>query len=146
MGGLRSLLRRIVGGWQFNWVGTYQSGEPLSFSGAERPVRSTNNPRRIDQWFDTTQFVPQEPFTLRMLSSRVADLRGPGIKKWDFTLMKSIPIRERVSLRIQGEFYNAFNTTHFDVPNTTITNRNFGWITGTMLGPREVQLAARLMF
>jgi len=138
--------RRLIGGWQISWMTTFQSGEALAFSGAERTRRSGNDPHRIDQWFDVAQFVPQEPFTLRALSARVADLRGPGIKKWDFTLLKNVPIREKLSFRFQVEAYNAFNTTHLDLPNTAVTSRSFGWITGTSLGPRNIQLAARLLF
>ncbi|MBI3696941.1 MAG: TonB-dependent receptor [Acidobacteria bacterium] len=146
LNGANPALRRIAGGWQMNWVVTFQSMAPLSFSNAERPRHSDNNPHTVDQWFDVTQFVPQEPFTLRALSSRVADLRAPGIKKWDLTLMKAVPIRERVAMRLQAEFYNAFNTTHFGTPNTTVTNASFGRITGTLLGSREIQLAARITF
>ena len=58
------LIERLVGGWQFNWVITYQSMGPLGFGGAERIRRSDSNPRTVDQWFDVSQFVPQEPFTL----------------------------------------------------------------------------------
>jgi hypothetical protein len=99
-----------------------------------------------DNGFDIAQFTPQEPFTLRALSERVADLRGPGVRKWDLTLLKNVPIRERLTFRIQAEAYNAFNTTHLGLPNTTVTSRSFGWITGTALGPRDIQLAARLLF
>ena len=138
--------RRLAGGWQVSWVATFQSGEALAFSGAERTRRSGNDPHRIDQWFDITQFVSLEPFTLPALSARVADLRAPGTRKWDLTLMKNVPIREKLTFRFQVEAYNAFNTTHLDLPNTTVTSRSFGWITGTALAPRNIQLAARLLF
>jgi hypothetical protein len=138
------VVRRIAGGWQFNWVATFNSGAPLAFSGAERISRSTKNPKVVDQWFDATQFVPQEPFTLRRLSSRVADLRSQGIRKWDLSLLKSIRLTERVALKIQAEFYNAWNTTHFGTPITTVTSSSFGRIGNTPIGPREIQLAARL--
>jgi len=51
-----------------------------------------------------------------------------------------------VALKIRAELYNAFNRTHFGTPNTVVTNTNFGRITGTFLGPREIQLGARLVF
>ena len=47
---------------------------------------------------------------------------------------------------IQGEFYNAFNRTHFGTPNTTVTSTSFGRITGTFLGSREVQVSGRFTF
>jgi hypothetical protein len=55
-------------------------------------------------------------------------------------------VREKMNFKIQGEFYNAFNRTHFGTPNTTVTSNLFGRITGTFLGPREVQVSGRFTF
>ncbi|MBI2687378.1 MAG: TonB-dependent receptor [Acidobacteria bacterium] len=140
------VVSRIVGNWQFNWVVTLQSGAPLAFASAERPTKSSDNPHDVDRYFDTTQFAPQQPFTLRAFSSRTNDLRAPGIHKWDLTLQKSVFVNEKMSFKIQGEFYNAFNRTHFGTPNTTVTSTSFGRITGTFLGPREVQVSGRFTF
>jgi hypothetical protein len=140
------VVRHIVGGWQVNWVGTVQSGAPLAISGAERIYKSEDNPQTIDEWFDVRQFVPREPFTLRQLSLRSADLRVPRLNKWDFTAMKGFRLTEGVDLKFRAEFYNAFNHTNFAAPNTTVTSSSFGRITGTFVGPREVQLALRLVF
>jgi hypothetical protein len=128
-------------------VVTFQAGAALAFGSAERLFRSENNLYTVDNYFDPTQFAPQQPFTLRSSSSRTADLRAPGINKWDLTLQKSIVIRERMSFKLQGEFYNAFNRTHLGTPNTTVTSGvNFGRITGTFLNPREVQVSGRFTF
>lgn len=139
-------VKRLVGNWQANWVFTLQSGAPLAFGGAERIARSTNNPYEVDRYFDTAQFVPQQPFTLRYSSSRTADLRAPGINKWDITVQKSVVVREGMSFKVQAEFYNAFNRTHLGTPNTTVTSASFGRITGTFLNPREVQVSGRFTF
>ena len=72
------VVSRIVGNWQLSWVFTLQSGAPLAFPSAERPTRSSDNSRTVDRYFDTAQFVPQQPFALRALSSRTNDLRGAG--------------------------------------------------------------------
>jgi hypothetical protein len=130
------VLRRVVGNWQVNWVVTFQRGAPLAFGSAERLVRSDKNPQTVDQYFDTTQFVPQQPFTLRHTSSRIADLRAPGINKWDLTAQKSVRVREGMNFKLLAEFYNAFNHTHLGTPN----------ITGTFLGPREIQISGRFTF
>jgi hypothetical protein len=141
-------LGQVFGGWQLSWVATFQSGAPLDFAspGADRIGVSPNDPHTVDQWFDITQFKPREPFTLRALPTRLDDLRGPGINKWDFTLSKSFQMSGDMALKIRAELYNAFNRTHFGTPNTLVTNTNFGRITGTFLGPREIQLAARIVF
>jgi hypothetical protein len=137
-----------LGGWQINWIGTYQSSAPLSFSGAERIRRSGNNPHTLTQWFDVTQFEQREPFTLARTSSRIADLRGDGMKKWDVTLAKKFTLAERVKFGLRAELYNAWNTTMFGSPNTTITSASFGRVTGTLAGggSRNIQLAGRLEF
>jgi hypothetical protein len=141
-------LSSIFGGWQLNWVATFQSGAPLEFAspGADRISESDNSPHTVDQWFDIAQFRPREPFTLRTLPTRLADLRGPGVHKWDFTVSKSFQMSDGIALKFRAELYNAFNRTHFGTPNTVVTNTNFGRITGTFLGPREIQLGARLVF
>lgn len=140
------VVKRIVSDWQVNWVYTAQGGAPLAFGSAERVSRSTNNPHDVDRYFDTTQFVAQQPFTLRYTSSRSADLRAPGINKWDITIQKSVVVREGMSFKVQGELYNAFNKTHLGTPNTTVTAQQFGRITGTFLNPREVQISGRFTF
>ena len=140
------ILKHIIGGWQANWVWTLQSGQPLAISGAERLYKSDHNPQTIDEWFDVDQFVPREPFTLRMLSTRLADLRAPMLNKWDIAAMKAFQISERVNLKFRAEFYNAFNHPNFGAPNTTVTSSNFGRITSTFVDPRNIQLALRLVF
>jgi hypothetical protein len=115
--------------------------------GADRISTSDTDPHSVDQWFDITQFRPREPFTLRTLPTRLSDLRGPGIHKWDFTVSKSFQMSDGVVLKTRVELYNAFNRTNFGNPNTTLTSSNFGRITGTSFGgAREIQLAARLEF
>ncbi len=142
------LAKRIAAGWQVNWVVTYQSGPPLEFAnpGAIRTGVSGNNPHTVDQWFDRSVFAPREPFTLRALSTRLADLRAQGIRKWDLTVQKSVAITERVSFKFVTEFYNAFNTPQFAAPNTTVTSPNFARVTSTFLGPRELQMSGRITF
>jgi hypothetical protein len=107
---------------------------------------SANNPYDVDRYFDTTQFAPLQPFTLRSFSSRTTDLRAPGINKWDITVQKTVFVREGMFFRLQGELYNAFNRTHFGTPNTTVTSNLFGRINGTFLPPRVIQLSGRFTF
>jgi hypothetical protein len=148
LGSSNRVMDYVLGGWQINWIGTYQSSAALSFSNAERVSRSDNNPHTLLEWFDVTQFAQREPFTLARTSSRIADLRGDGMKKWDITLAKKFFISERVRFGLRAELYNAWNTTMFGNPNTTITSASFGRVTSTLSGggPRNVQVAGRLEF
>jgi hypothetical protein len=140
------VLRRIAGGWQVSGIGTWQSGQALAFAGSDRVKDSNADPHLITQWFDKSQFTPQQAFTLRTLSSRVADVRGPRINKVDLTVTKSVAITEKVAAIVQAEFYNAFNHTNFSNPNTTVTSGSFGTITGVLLQPRNIQLSGRIRF
>jgi hypothetical protein len=142
-------LKRVVGGWQLSWTGTYTSGQALAFSGAERvSSQTTGTTQTVLRWFDTSQFAVQAPFTVQHLSSAVASVRGPGIGMWHVDLAKDIPVTERVKFRLEAQAFNFLNTPFFGNPNTTVTSASFGQITGLYSGSasRNVQLAARISF
>jgi hypothetical protein len=152
------LLKRLVSGWQVSWLGTYTSGQALSFvgtagqntsfSGAERVSASNDNPHTVLRWFDTSQFVPQAPFTLLRTSSALANLRGPGIGMWDITIAKDTQITERTKFRLEGQAFNALNTPFFGNPNTSVTSASFGQVAGLYSGSasRNIQVSARITF
>jgi hypothetical protein len=127
-------------------IATFQSGQALAFASAERIAISHNNQHVYTNWFDKSQFIAQPAFTLHATSSRISDIRGPGINKFDLTIAKRIQIREKVSMTLQGEFYNAFNHTIFSNPNTSVTNGSFGTISGVNLQPRNTQISGRITF
>ncbi len=141
-------VKRVVGGWQLSWTGTYTSGQALAFASAERVSASSDNPHTVLHWFDTTQFLPQAPFTLQHTSSAIASLRGPGIGMWHVDLAKDVPITEHVKLRLEAQAFNFLNTPFFGNPNTSVTSTSFGQVTGLYSGSasRNVQLAARISF
>jgi hypothetical protein len=80
-------------------------------------------------------------------------IRGPGLNNWDISLVKGIPIWERVHLQFRAELYNAFNHTQFSALNASAlfnaagaqTNAQFGQYTAAQ-NPRIIQLAVRLQF
>lgn len=75
-------------------------------------------------------------------------LYGPGIDKWDLGIEKifPIPIREAMRLQFRGEFFNAFNHTQFNPPNSAVTSgANFGLISSAR-APRLIQLGLKLLF
>jgi hypothetical protein len=141
-------VKRLVGGWQLSWTGTYTSGQGLSFSSAERVSTSSDNPHTVLEWFDTTQFVVQPSFTVQHTSSALANLRGPGIGMWHVDLHKDTPITERIKFRLEAQAFNFLNTPFFANPNTTVTSASFGQITALYSGSasRNVQLSARVSF
>ncbi|HXM36304.1 MAG TPA: TonB-dependent receptor [Pyrinomonadaceae bacterium] len=71
---------------------------------------------------------------------------GPGFNKADFSVIKRFPITEKYKLRIQADFFNAFNRVNLGTPVTTINSFNFGQSTFTVSTPRVIQFAARVDF
>ena len=63
----------------------------------------------------------------------------------DFTLMKDIPIREKLKAQLRGEFFNAFNQVNFNAPTVLASSGSFGRITGAADG-RVVQLALKVVW
>jgi hypothetical protein len=63
----------------------------------------------------------------------------------DLGAHKLIPLTERFKLQLRGEFFNAFNHTLLNNPDTSVADSNFGRITSAR-APRIVQLALKLTF
>jgi hypothetical protein len=70
---------------------------------------------------------------------------GPSFQQWDFSAIKTIPIREGMSVQFRGEIFNIFNNVNFALPNNDINSPGFGEITGAQPG-RIVQLALKFNF
>ena len=66
------------------------------------------------------------------------------------SLIKDIPIREPVKMRLAVEAPNAFNHPVFqaggDGARINITSTNLGQTTGTAVGPRNLQLRLQIWF
>jgi hypothetical protein len=56
------------------------------------------------------------------------------------------PARRRVRAQFNIEFLNAFNVVVFNDANTDPTNASFGKVTSQTNLPREIQLAAKIVF
>jgi hypothetical protein len=77
---------------------------------------------------------------------------GPGINNWDLALSKNTVIHERFTFQLRFEFYNLFNRTQFNKPDTNIQDSLFGYSTSQVgqndgtTGARQVQIGAKLNF
>jgi hypothetical protein len=88
-------------------------------------------------------FDPNNPFGNTGRNSLV----GPSQKNFDISLVKFIPITERIRAEFRTEVFNFFNWTNFANPNSNISvPSTFGRITQTSSGPRVIQFAAKLNF
>ncbi len=75
-----------------------------------------------------------------------ADIRGFAYYDEDFRINKNIPIHENVRADFSGEMFNAFNRHAFNKPDSGIQDDNFGQVSSTLLGPRNVQFTLRVTY
>jgi hypothetical protein len=76
----------------------------------------------------------------------VGNVRGPGMKRLDYSLHKQFNITEHKYFELRTEVFNLFNTPIFASPaSQTITSSLFGQIRSSS-GERNVELAAKFYF
>jgi hypothetical protein len=155
-------LGRIIGGWQLNGLTTFQTGTPLqisggngsgSFDGTGRPNWTGKNPtlsgpvtKRLNKFFDTSQFSFNAPFTFGSAPRLVPTLFEPGIDDWAMSMIKNTTIFENIKVELRAEAFNTFNRVQFSPPNTNINSTAFGAVSGQQNSPRTMQFGARLKF
>jgi hypothetical protein len=85
--------------------------------------------------------------------------RGPFQVRFDMSLAKQFPIKERYRLRFEADAFNMFNQADFDTPNNDVTffpnytgpptippHGSLGVIQHTIGSPRFLQLGLHLTF
>jgi hypothetical protein len=143
----------LAKGWQFHGIHQQQSGAPLNFGNilyyggdVSLPPRQRNNAH----WFNTAVFertsAAQLVDNIRTFPLRLSNVRSPGLGLLDVGMSKVSKIRERVTMELRGDAFNAFNHTHFGCPNTTPTSTDFGKLTTTAQLPRIVEFSVKFGF
>ncbi|ADW71133.1 outer membrane beta-barrel protein [Granulicella tundricola] len=153
----------LIGGWQSNLVGLFQTGQPFDIStGVNSPgnrpdlIAPISYPKKIiGQWFNTAAFSDNIP-TLNVsgtgVYTRVGTLGrnqvyGPGYRSVNLGVQKNLHFTDRISLELHGDAFNVLNTPEFTNPSSAVTSGTFGEITGTRQNSaRQIQLTSRLVF
>jgi hypothetical protein len=144
--------------------------DAADFSGfnqlADRPDIVGSGPLPTDYSNPSAAFSPSYfsavPPTGRVGTSGRNQYYGPGLFNWDATLLKAFALGERFRLTFRADFFNLTNHVNFANPGHDESSAStFGKITsdvgsavatsvgttaGALGGPREIQLALRLMF
>lgn len=131
---------KVLGGWQFSGITTYQSGLPFTatvaasvydpaglgyFGSSPAGARpnftcdpNANAPHTFDEWFSTSCFQTVYPGSAPAVPGNAGRgvINGPSLFKSDFTLTKNIRWGERYKLQLKGEAFNVFNHTNFTSP------------------------------
>ena len=149
----------LLGGWQVNGSGYWQSGLPFDVTnqnaavnngGGDRPnlVGDPNLPkseRTIDRWFNTAAFQRQAAFTPGNAPRNF--MRGPSQRRLDVSFFKNVQLGGARRLQLRWEIYNVLNVANFMAPNSALGNPQFGRITSTGNSiARQMQFGARFTF
>ena len=157
----------IIGGWKTNGVWTFQDGRPLSFSvsnggtpiptyGAQRPnmtgkpeVSRGSELNWVNNYFANPDVLQMpDPYTLGNMP-RAIGVRSPASATANLSIGKEFGLsnkHEAMKLELRLEAQNAFNHPVFGTPNTSVGDPGFGQITYLAVGPRQGQLALKLVF
>ncbi len=168
LGALGGVANGFVSGWSVNSIVTLQSGFPftpeLSYNpsnngDSKNPVRPFKNPNFTGpvilgtpaQWFNPAAFLAPPSGSGFYGNVGRDSLIGPGLATWDFSVLKEIPLRERLSLQFRAELFNILNRANFNTPNVIVftpsgTSPTAGKITSTSTDPREAQFALKLLW
>jgi hypothetical protein len=160
----------VLGGWQTSGIVSIATGLPLNIASgnvvagtskdpagqgctgsSSCPIRvnqigdpNSGAPHTINQWFNTTVFVPNDT-PGQVGSARSGAIRGPGYWRSDMSLFKQIRFTEQMNLQLRFETFNVFNHENFNSVNVTQSSAQFGQITGSR-DPRLIQLGAKFTF
>jgi hypothetical protein len=99
--------------------------------------------QNVNNWLNKAAFVAAPAG--RFGNSGLGIVKAPGLQSYDLSVAKHFLIRERFDVRLQGDFYNAFNVANFTGLNTTVTSGSFGTI-ASAYPPRQIQLALKFQF
>ncbi len=163
----------FIGGWSVQAIGQFQSGFPIDFGNLYYQGDPTGLTVHYSDntdlpVFDTAGFYFHDAAVqtngvddpvkqrndqrirlasnVRYFPSRIDGVRGPVLKTWDISFVKQVRLAGSVRAQFNVEILNAFNQAYFNNANTDPTNANFGKVTSQNNLPREIQLAAKVVF
>jgi len=169
-GGANGVVDRIIGGWELSGVYVLQTGPFMSVatlndpSGTGYNIFNANGGRAdtvqgmnpyagqtINQWINPNAFVDPDNNIGRWGDSQSGAVVGPGTNVASLSLIKHIPVAERVRMEVGLQVSNIANHPNFaPPPSLTVGVAGFGQITSLQsaegAGPRALQLTGRITF
>lgn len=149
----------LAGGWEMSGLATISSGFPIVptlangqiWDASQRP-NLVGDPGttgriqdRLNSYLNPAAFTRPAPDTYGS-SARTLNTRTPGVRTMDVALLKNFNLTERRYFQFRAEAFNWLNHPVFSAPNANVGNSNFGVITGTVVGSRQMQLALKFYF
>jgi len=168
------VVRRVFGGWTLAGFSEFQSGQPFTIrtgvdtygvgSTAARPDFNPGGSITLDPVsHDFRTFVIPGDSTGLVVTQRTAagsplansstrfgnlgrnTFRGPGFDNQNFSMIKHVPITERVQFELRADFIDLFNHRNFGNPVATMNSSIFGTNTSDP-GGRQILLSGRIRF
>jgi len=137
-----------IGGWDLSGIMTWRSGFFVRFGGLAvngDPIVENPTPER---WFNTQAFARLPNFTPRSNPMQYEGLTNPGLFNLDMSIVKRVPVTERVRGELRMDVFNAANNMTWANPNTNVQSSLFG-VTNNQLAAtfgRRAQLGLRVEF
>ena len=158
----------VVGGWQLNTIGYWQTGNqrsvtstnltgisyvtqradatgiaPGSNYGNITPGQDFSGANTSRYWFNPQAFSATLP--LKFGTSGRDIITAPSWTNFDISAFKNFAITERTTLQFRAEAFNAFNYVKFFPPDMSVVSPTFATLQSADR-PRVMQLALRLTF
>ncbi len=144
------VLGKLAGGWQFDWILTYNSGYPVGWPNLINKCGEWHaKPQSRYAWFnnDKSCYEQYQSFNLRTLPERFPDIRQHQQPQLNIAFEKTTRISERYRFLIRGEAFNLTNTPIYGGVDTSFGSARFGRLPDNQQNwPRLVQLAAKVFF
>jgi hypothetical protein len=165
----------VLGGWQFNGIGIFQSGGPFTVTCNQAYPRcdfnadgTTNDRVNLpsfgtdlgnpcqEEWlsgvFTAADFTNPAPGTFADQPRNA--FRGRGFKNIDLSLFKNFPMpgtrgSRSAKLQVRLEAFNIANWVNLNNPNSSVTAATFGRVTSARTGtggPRVIQIGGKYIF
>jgi hypothetical protein len=142
------VLDYAIGGWDLSGIMTWRSGFFVRFGGLQvdgDPHVDNPTPSR---WFNTAAFKQLPAFTPRTNPWQYEGLTNPGLFNVDMSIVKRMPVTEKLRAELRMDVFNAANNMTWANPNTGVLSSLFGVTNNQLSGTfgRRSQLGLRVEF
>ncbi len=160
--GMNRAADAVVGGWNVNFISTFQGGTPFTVTapnttlwpsaniranrlcgGGRSGLQNKNVRSNGYLWLQTGCFAA--PATGLFGTGGFDILNGPGVDNTDLGAHKTFDIHDNLRFTVRGEFFNVFNHAQFNNPDSGVASGTFGRITSAR-SPRLIQIGGVLNF
>ncbi|SEB43266.1 TonB-dependent receptor [Terriglobus roseus] len=163
-----SFAAKALGGWQYNIIATFESGNPFNVTAADNSQtggnhaayanclagafnNTTHDRNSLTSLSGTAAYINPAAFTQPGAGTfgtcRPRAFAGPGRRNFDMSLFKQFAFTDTRRLEFRLEGFNVFNHANLANPAASVsTPGTFGRISGVVNTARQVQLAGKFYF